>query len=146
MDCSLPGSSIHGIFPGKNTGVDCHFLLQRIFPTRRLNLGLPHCRQMLYHLSHQVILAVRGCLSYKVMKRLKTHPTQTRAIVLKGKSCSPLFNILQEFLICLRKRSKILLMFWKGPLWSSPNHLFSDTSTSCSWDSLRSSAILIIYI
>ena len=28
MDCSLPGSSIHGTFPGKNTGVGCHFLLQ----------------------------------------------------------------------------------------------------------------------
>ena len=28
MDCSLPGSSIHGIFPGKSTGVGCHFLLQ----------------------------------------------------------------------------------------------------------------------
>ena len=28
MDCSLPGSSVHGIFQ-KNTGVDCHFLLQQ---------------------------------------------------------------------------------------------------------------------
>ena len=28
MDCSLPGSSIHGIFPGKSTGVGCHCLLQ----------------------------------------------------------------------------------------------------------------------
>ena len=28
MDCSLPGSSILGIFPGKNTGMGCHFLLQ----------------------------------------------------------------------------------------------------------------------
>ena len=27
-DCSLPGSSVHGNFPGKNTGVGCHFLLQ----------------------------------------------------------------------------------------------------------------------
>ena len=25
MDCSPPGSSVHGIFPGKNTGVGCHF-------------------------------------------------------------------------------------------------------------------------
>ena len=25
MDCSLPGSSIHGIIPGKSTGVGCHF-------------------------------------------------------------------------------------------------------------------------
>ena len=27
MDCSPPGSSVHGDSPGKNTGVDCHFLL-----------------------------------------------------------------------------------------------------------------------
>ena len=27
MECSLPGSSVHGISPGKNTGVGCHFLL-----------------------------------------------------------------------------------------------------------------------
>ena len=30
----------------------CHFLLQGIFPTQGLNLGLLHCRQMLYRLSH----------------------------------------------------------------------------------------------
>ena len=28
MDCSLPGSSVHGIFPGKSTGVGCHRLLR----------------------------------------------------------------------------------------------------------------------
>ena len=28
MDCSPPGSSVHGISPGKNTGVGCHALLQ----------------------------------------------------------------------------------------------------------------------
>ena len=65
--------------PGKNTGVGCHFLLQcqaplsmefsrqeywsgyhsllqGIFLTQGLNLGLLHCRQILYHLSHQEIL------------------------------------------------------------------------------------------
>ena len=42
-----------GIFPGKNTGVDCHFLLQGIFLTQGLNPGLLHCRWILYHLSHQ---------------------------------------------------------------------------------------------
>ena len=40
-------------FPGKNTGVGCHFLLQEIFLTQGLNSGLPHCRHTLYHLSHQ---------------------------------------------------------------------------------------------
>ena len=29
--------------PGKNTGVGCHALLQRIFPTQGSNLGLPCC-------------------------------------------------------------------------------------------------------
>ena len=40
-------------FLGKSTGVGCHFLLQGIFPTQGLNSGLPHCKQMLYRLSHQ---------------------------------------------------------------------------------------------
>ena len=39
-------------FPGKNTGVGCHFLLQGIFPNQGLNLALLHCRWTLYDLSH----------------------------------------------------------------------------------------------
>ena len=56
MDCSLPGSQeplSPWNFPGKSTGVGCHFLLQGIFPTQGSNLGLLHCGQALYHLSHQ---------------------------------------------------------------------------------------------
>ena len=53
MDCRLPGSSVHGDAPGKNTGVGCHDLLQGIFPTQGLNPGLLHCRWILYLLSHQ---------------------------------------------------------------------------------------------
>ena len=33
--------------PRNNTGVDCHSLLQRIFPIQESNLGLLHCRQIL---------------------------------------------------------------------------------------------------
>ena len=47
IDCSPPGSSVRGDSPGKNTGVGCHALLQGIFPTQGLNLGLPHCRPIL---------------------------------------------------------------------------------------------------
>ena len=36
-------------FPGKNTGVGCHFLLHRIFPTQGSHPSLLHCRQILYH-------------------------------------------------------------------------------------------------
>ena len=39
--------------PGKNTEVGCHSLLLGIFPTQGSNLGLLHCRQILYHLSYQ---------------------------------------------------------------------------------------------
>ena len=48
----------HGLYrpwnsPGQNTGVDRPSLLQGIFPTQGWKLGLLHCRQFLYHLSHQ---------------------------------------------------------------------------------------------
>ena len=42
-----------GILQAFSTGVGCHFLLQRIFPTQGSNPGILHCRQILYHLSHQ---------------------------------------------------------------------------------------------
>ena len=41
-DCSLPGSSVHGILQARILG--CHDLLQRIFLTQESNLGLPDCR------------------------------------------------------------------------------------------------------
>ena len=54
---------LHGLQPtrplcpwdssGKNTGVVSISLLQGIFLTQGLNLGLLHCRQILYHLNHQ---------------------------------------------------------------------------------------------
>ena len=34
MDFSPPGSSVHGDSPGKNTEMDCHFLLLGIYPTQ----------------------------------------------------------------------------------------------------------------
>ena len=52
MDCSPTGSSDQWDFPGKNTGVGCHFFLQGIFPTQGLNLcllRLLHCRWILCH-------------------------------------------------------------------------------------------------
>ena len=52
MDCTPQGSSVYGDSSGKNTGVNCHFLLQGIFPAQGLNPGLPQCRWILYHLSH----------------------------------------------------------------------------------------------
>ena len=38
---------------GQNSGMGSLSLLQGIFPTQGLNLGLPHCRWILYQLSHK---------------------------------------------------------------------------------------------
>ena len=71
-------------FLGKSTGVGCHFLLQGIFLTRGSNLGLPHCGQTLYRLSHQgsllcfLGLAV-GC-SRKKKKNLWERIHETRMV------------------------------------------------------------------
>ena len=53
MDCSLIRFLRPWDFPGKSAGVDCHVLLQGIFPTQESNPDLPRCRQTLYRLSHQ---------------------------------------------------------------------------------------------
>ena len=41
------------VSPDQNTGLGSCSLLQGIFPTQGLNLGFPHCRWLLDHLSHQ---------------------------------------------------------------------------------------------
>ena len=56
MDYSPPGSPVHEVSPGKNTGVGCHVLLQRISLTQRLNPHLLwplHCWQILYKIDNQ---------------------------------------------------------------------------------------------
>ena len=64
MNCNLPGSFVHGDFPGKNTRVGCHALLQGISSTQASNPGLPHCRQIIYHLSHQGSLWILEQIAY----------------------------------------------------------------------------------
>ena len=55
MSDSLPPHGLHSPWncPGQNTGVGSLSLLQGIFPIQGSNRGLPHCRQILYQLSHQ---------------------------------------------------------------------------------------------
>jgi len=69
MDCSLPGSCLWNS-PGKYNGVDCHSLLQGIFPTQGSTRSLLHCRWILYHLSYQGSLSF--ALGTQTVKRLPT--------------------------------------------------------------------------
>ena len=57
LDCSPPGSSVHGIFQARILeGILQGIFLQGIFPTQGSNLWLLRCRWILYPLSHQTEL------------------------------------------------------------------------------------------
>ena len=59
---------------GQNTGVGRLSLLQGIFPTQRWNPGFPHCRQILYQLSHEVSLRILDWITYPLLQWI--FPTQ----------------------------------------------------------------------
>ena len=61
VDGSLPGSSVHGGSPGKNTGVGCHFLLQGILPTQGLNVDRQESDSTTWEVPNMV-------LGFKIMK------------------------------------------------------------------------------
>ena len=67
LDCSLPGSSIHGIdFSGKSTGVGCHFLLRtmrhRISEKRREAKGKGEKERRFTHLNVEFQRIARGLI------------------------------------------------------------------------------------
>ena len=58
-------------FPGKDTGVGCHFLLQGIFPTQGSNPGLLHWRQIPYRLSYKIQNKYKKILLYELLYNIK---------------------------------------------------------------------------
>ena len=76
--------------PGKNTGVGSHSLLQGIFLTQGLNLGLLHCRQIFFLLSEP---PGKHCPTAPTMqnKKFKVWKNKTKQCVYISKS-SPLGN------------------------------------------------------
>ena len=84
IDCSLTGSFVHGNSLGKSTGVGFHALLQGIFPTQRLNLGLLHCRQILYCLSHQETPRILQWVDYPFSSGSTQPRNQTRVSCIAG--------------------------------------------------------------
>ena len=68
--------------PGRNTGVGCHALFHGIFPTQGSNPGIPHCRWILYHLSHQ------GSPSLSCSPVKSNHQIENQSCVCDGNSLS----------------------------------------------------------
>ena len=73
----------HGLYspwnsPRQNTGVGSLSLLQGIFPTQGSNPGLPHCRQILYQLSHKGNPGILEWVPYPFSSRSSWPRNQTR--------------------------------------------------------------------
>ena len=88
--CSVVSDSLwsHGLYmefswnsPGQNIGVGSLSLLQEIFPTQGSNPSLPHCRQILYQLSHNQIFVwtfFRSCFKQTIStKKFLRHLDKT---------------------------------------------------------------------
>ena len=68
----------------QNTGVGSLSLLQGIFPTQGLNPGLPHCRQILYWLSHKGSPRILEWVAYPFSRGSSWPRNQTRVSYIAG--------------------------------------------------------------
>ena len=71
--------------PGQHTGVGSLSLLQGIFPTQGLNPGLPHCRWILYQLSHKGSPRILGWVAYPFSRGSSWPRDQTGVSCTKGR-------------------------------------------------------------
>ena len=100
--------------PSKNTGVGSHSLLQRIFPTQGLNPGFPHCRQILYQLSHKGrprILEWVGCPFSSGFSQLGNW-NGVSCIASRWFTTEPPEKPLNPILRLLKKNLFLILGFW----------------------------------
>ena len=70
---------------GQNTGEGSHFLLQGIFPIQGLNLGLPHCRWVLYQLSHKGSPRILEWIAYPFLSGSSWPRNGTRVSCIAGR-------------------------------------------------------------
>ena len=80
----------HGLYSpwnslGQNTGVGSLSLLQGIFPTQGSKPGLPHCRWILYQLSHKGSPRILGWIAYPFSRGSSRPKNQTRISCIAGR-------------------------------------------------------------
>ena len=100
---SLPGSSVYGESPDKNTGVGCRAFLQGIFLTQGSNPSLPHCRQILNHLSHQGSPRILEWVAYPFSRRYSPPRNQAAVSCIAGGFFTSLATCMSAhmYLICV---------------------------------------------
>ena len=71
--------------PGQNTRVSSLSLIQGIFPTQGLKPGLPHCKRILYQLSHKGSPGILEGVAYLFSSRSSWPRNQTRVSCIAGR-------------------------------------------------------------
>ena len=86
MSNSLPPRGLYSPWnsPGQNTELGNLSLLQGIFPTQGLNPGLPHCRRILYQLSHKGSPRIREWVAYPFSSRSSQPRNRTGVCYIAG--------------------------------------------------------------
>ena len=82
--CNPMDYTVHGILQARITGVGSLSFLQGIFPTQRSNPGLPHCRWILYQLSHKGSPRILEWVAYPFSSRSSQPRNQTRVSCIAG--------------------------------------------------------------
>ena len=93
--CDPMDYTAHGILQattGHNTGVGSLSLLQGIFSTQGLNPALPHCRQILYQLSHKQSPRILEWAAYPFSSRSSQPKNWTRVSCVAGVTLSYFFK------------------------------------------------------
>ena len=94
--------------PGQNTGVGSLSLLQGIFLTQGSNLGLPHCRRILYQLSY---------------KRSPNSFLYSLSIAVP--------NVRWLSTTCISSNNFEILVWWRGRLWIWQGLIVTNLSLYC---------------
>ena len=98
--------------PGQNTGVGSRSLLQGIFPTQGSNPGLPHCRRILYQLSHKGspgVIDKTLKVIQNVIKAKKENKSPRKLTSITAGSRATIFAILRSIVRKITRRN----YFWK---------------------------------
>ena len=117
MDCSPPGSYVHGILQArKQEWVAIPF--SRIFPTQGLNPGLLLCREILYHLSHQrspdIYKLSGGEENHKYLNSLKSLSLKLMKLIHNSSPFRAIFNC---FFPPYHKEKETIFIFFKLSLY-----------------------------
>ena len=105
--------------PGHNTGVGGRSLLQGIFPTQGLNPDLPHCKQILYQLSHQRRPRILEWVAYSSSSGLSSLYTDEGEIQWGGKKATGIEEAKWRRIyfpkegICWPKKTPVIHEMWQ---------------------------------